>query len=43
VHHLADRRLDRAIRDFVARERAAIEEVIEDYARAPALKPIRNR
>jgi predicted N-acyltransferase len=40
VHHLADRRLDRAIRDFVARERAAIEEVIEDYARAPALKPV---
>jgi predicted N-acyltransferase len=40
VHHLVDARLDRAVRDFVVRERAAVQQHIDEYAKDPVLKAI---
>ena len=38
AHHLVDRRLDAAVRDFVERERAAVYAHVEEYARDPVVK-----
>ncbi len=40
VHHLADPRLDNAVRDYCAREREALDEHIADARREPILKPL---
>jgi predicted N-acyltransferase len=38
VHHLVDRRLNRAVEDFVARERMAIDHHLREYSKDPVLK-----
>jgi predicted N-acyltransferase len=38
AHHLADGRLDRAVRDFVGRERSAVEAHIDEYALDPVVR-----
>jgi predicted N-acyltransferase len=38
VHHLEDPRLDRAVRDFLSRERSAIEAHVHEYARDPVVR-----
>jgi predicted N-acyltransferase len=38
AHHLAERRLDAAVRDFVRRERTAVTQHLSEYARTPILK-----
>lgn len=38
IHHLADGRLDRVVRDFVGRERRAIQQHLTEYAKSPILK-----
>ena len=38
VHHLVDRRLDAAVRDFVERERLGVEEHVHDYRREPIIR-----
>jgi hypothetical protein len=38
AHHLVDGRLDRVVRDFVRRERAAIDQHLSEYARVPILR-----
>jgi hypothetical protein len=38
AHHLVDGRLDRAVRDFLAREREAVLQHVAEYARAPILR-----
>lgn len=38
VHHLVDRRLCRAVEDFVCRERIAIDQHLQEYAKDPVLK-----
>jgi predicted N-acyltransferase len=39
VHYLADPRLDRAVRDFLDRERAAVRQHIDAYQREPVIRP----
>jgi predicted N-acyltransferase len=38
AHHLADKRLDRAVRDFVEREREAVYRHVAEYAKDPVIK-----
>jgi predicted N-acyltransferase len=38
LHHLADFRLDHAVRDFLDRERAAVRHHLDDYAKSPTLR-----
>jgi predicted N-acyltransferase len=39
-HHLRDRRLERAVADFLSRERDAVHRDMGAYAEDPLLKPI---
>jgi uncharacterized protein len=38
VHHLADPRLDRAVRDFLGREREAVQQHLTEYEKDPVVK-----
>ena len=38
VHHLVDRRLDAAVRDFVQREREGVREHLVEYQKAPVIR-----
>ncbi|HVW26130.1 MAG TPA: GNAT family N-acetyltransferase [Polyangiaceae bacterium] len=38
VHHLVDRRLDAAVRDFVEREKERVVEHVDDYRREPVVR-----
>jgi predicted N-acyltransferase len=39
AHHLGDPRLDRAVRDFLDRERAAVRQHMDAYLREPVIRP----
>jgi predicted N-acyltransferase len=38
VHHLVDRRLDAAVRDFVDREREGVRDHIGEYRKDPVIR-----
>ena len=39
VHHLVDKRLSAAVRDFIFRERERVEAHVEEYRRDPVIRP----